>query len=367
MNSLVKAAVGRPVSTIMVFAALIIVGMFAAFSLGVSDLPEVHLPKLVVSTAYPGLPAQEVRTLVTLPLEDSLASARGLKHVESISREGTSTLTLEFHWGTDLRVAGVEVREALDAARSLLPADAKKPLVLPVDPADEPLAVVAVYPKNGDLSLAKRLASKEVRTRLQQVKGVGSVVVVGGRDEEIRVEADRSRLKARGLTLTDLAQILAASNYDYPAGTLIEGGDELVVKAQGRVADTHALGRLFVTPVTQGQTTPAPFSVDDVAVVSLTVADQVSSFSRAGVAGVGLMVHKQPGAGPVETVDAVKAEVETLKRDYGRDLEVGMEFDGTRAIRESLGALAFDGLAGILVAYLVVCFTRTLRMSWRLL
>jgi multidrug efflux pump subunit AcrB len=354
MNALVRAAVGRPVSTVMVFLAFVIVGTFAAFSLGVSDLPEVRVPKLVVSTSYPGLPAQEVRTLVTLPLEDALASARGLKHVESISREGVSTITLEFHWGTDLRVAGVEVREALDAARSLLPADAKKPLVLPVDPADEPLAVVAVTPRSGDLALAKRLASKEIRTRLQQVRGVGAVVTVGGLDEEILVDVDRTRLQARSLTLSELAQVLAAANYDYPAGTLVEGPDELVVKAQGRVSSPGALGDLWVTPGGNSQYSPAPFPVADVARIEWATADPSSAFSVSGASGVGLYIHKQPGAGPVETVDAVRREVSQLETDYGRDLDVRLEFDGTGSVRQSLSSLVFDALAGVLVAFVVV-------------
>lgn len=354
MNALVRAAVGRPVSTVMVMIALVLVSTVAAASLGLAALPEVRLPKLVVSTQYPGLPTQDVRTLLTLPLEDALASSRGLKHLESVSREGVSTLTLEFHWGTDLGVAGVEVREALDAARSVLPSDAKKPLVLP-DPADEAVAVVAVVPRSGDLAQAKRLATHDLRTRLQRVSGVGAVVAVGGLDEEVRVDADRTKLQARGLTVADLAQTLAAANYDYPAGTLIEAGDELVVKAQGRVADLDGLGGLWLQAGGPGQTS-APFRLSEVGTVGLAAADPVSVFSVSGTPGVGLFVHKQPGADPVKTVDGVRREVAGLARDWGRDLDVSLAWDGTRQVRDGLAALVLDALAGALVAFLVVYF-----------
>ncbi len=344
MNALVKAAVGRPVSTVMAAIAVVIVGLLASASLGLSELPDVRLPKLVVSTTYSGLPAQEVRTLLTVPLEDALASVRGLRHVESLSREGTSTITVEFQWGTDLRVAGVELREALDATRSVLPANARKPLVLPVDPADEPLAVVSVTPKAGDLTLAKRLAAKELKTRLQQVKGVGAVVTVGGLDEEILLEVDRNRLASRSLTLSELAQVLAASNYDYPAGTLIEGASELVVNAQGKVTEPSALADLRVNT----------FPISDVASVRSSSADPTSAFSVGGLAAVGLFVHRQPGASPVETADALRTEVGRLSKDYGRDLDISVTFDGTTAVRQGLATLAFDALAGVLIAFIVV-------------
>jgi multidrug efflux pump subunit AcrB len=344
MNALIKAAVGRPVSTVMAAIAVVIVGLLASASLGLSELPDVRLPKLVVSTTYSGLPAQEVRALLTVPLEDVLASVRGLRHVESLSREGTSTITVEFQWGTDLRVAGVELREALDSARSVLPADARKPLVLPVDPADEPLTVVAVVPKAGDLTLAKRLAAKELKTRLQQVRGVGAVVTVGGLDEEILLEVDRNRLASRSLTLSELAQVLAASNYDYPAGTLTEGPSELVVKAQGKVSEPAALADLRVNT----------FPVSDVATIRSSNADPKSAFSWGGTPAVGLFVHRQPGASPVETADALHAEVGRLSQDYGRDLEVSVAFDGTTAVRQGLATLAFDALAGVLIAFIVV-------------
>jgi multidrug efflux pump subunit AcrB len=324
--------------------AVVVIGVLAASSLALSELPDVRLPKLVVSTAYPGLPAQEIRTLATIPLEDALASVRGLRHLESLSREGASTITVEFHWGTDLKVAGVELRETLDTARSLLPAGSSKPLVLPVDPADEPLAVVAVVPQAGDLTLARRLASKELKTRLQQVRGVGAVVVVGGLDEEVLVEVDRNRLASRSLTLSELAQVLSASNYDYPVGTLTEGASELVVKAQGKVKNPSDLGDLRINA----------FPVSDVAVIRSSTGDPKSAFSTGGQAAVGLFVHRQQGASPIETVDAMRAEVGRLAADYGRDLDVSVVFDGTTSVRQSLASLGFDALVGVLIAFVVV-------------
>jgi multidrug efflux pump subunit AcrB len=343
VNALIRAAVGRPISTVMAVIAFALVGVLATVTLGVSELPDVRLPKLVVSASYPGLPAQEVRVLLTLPLEDALASVRGLKHLESLSREGTSTITVDFEWGTDLNVAGVELREAVDAARSLLPAGTRKPLVLP-DSSDEPLAVVAAIPRGGDLMLAKRLAAKELKTRLQRVKGTGAVITVGGWDEEILVEADLGRLSSHSLTLSELARVLAAANYDYPAGRLTEGANELVVKAQGKVKEPAGLADLRV----------GGLAVSDVAAVQSSHADPKSAFSTSGAASVGLFVYRQPGANPLETAAAVRAEVGRLALDYENDVTVAVVFDGTTAVRQGLASLGFDALAGLLAAFFVV-------------
>ena len=344
MKTLVNAAVRRPVSTVMVFLGVALACALTASTLGIAEFPDVRVPKLVVSTAYPGLPAQEVRQLLTLPLEDSLASARGLRHLESISREGVSTVTVEFQWGTDLGAAGAELREVLGASRQRLPADARPPLVLPADPADEPLAVLAVVPKNGDLALAKRLASKDIRARLQRIRGVGAVVAAGGLDEEILVEADRARLVSRGLTLPEFARALSASNYDYPAGTLTEGSSELVVKTQGTVKKPEALAALRIGGV----------PVSEIASIRFAEAEPTSVFSTGGMPGVGLLVHRQPGASPVATAEALKTETRQLAQDYGRDLDISLVFDGTASLRQSLTALAFDVLAGALIAFAVV-------------
>ena len=147
------------------------------------------------------MPAAEVRVLIAIPLEDALSSAKGMKRVSSLSREGSATLTLEFHWGSDMRMAAVEVREIIDVAYSSLPSDTAKPLVLPADPDEEPVMIVGLFPKKGDLGLARRLADREIKTALQQVPGVGTVTLVGGVDEEIRVLADQESMSARGLSL----------------------------------------------------------------------------------------------------------------------------------------------------------------------
>jgi HAE1 family hydrophobic/amphiphilic exporter-1 len=133
MRGLIAACVRRPIATLMAFFALLVLGLLAASGLAIEFLPDVGVPKLVVSAQFPGLPASEVRVLLTIPLEDALSSLLGVKRIASVSRDGVSTLTIEYQWGTDMQMAAVEARERIDVAYPSLPSESSKPMVLPVD------------------------------------------------------------------------------------------------------------------------------------------------------------------------------------------------------------------------------------------
>ena len=184
--------------------------------------------------------------MVTKPLEDALSSAGDLKSISSISRDGLALIRLEFPWGTDTLRSGLRCREIIDTAWSGLPHNAPKPRLLSEDPGDIPILTFAVFPVNGSLSSAKRLAEHQLRSRLQRIEGVGSVQLSGGRDEEILVETDPELLSKLGYTLSDIADLISSSNIDYPAGTLTEGKTEYIVKTRALLQNTAGIGRLYL-------------------------------------------------------------------------------------------------------------------------
>ncbi len=359
MRGLINAAVSRPISTLMVFVTLVLLGIVAASTLGMAALPEVHVPKMVVSTAYPGLPADEIRSLITQPLEDALSGVRGMKHVESVSREGVSTITMEFHWGTDLRLAGVELRETIDRVFSTLPADTQKPQVLPIDPGDDPLVIIAIKVKNGDRLMARRLADRELKSRLQQVRGAGMIVVVGGQAEEIRLLVDRQALYGHNTTIPELSRAIAAANYDYPAGMITEGEKQLMVKAVGAVTSPEALGELYVHPMATTSQVPQAFQVKNVARIETGASQQHSLFSVNGDEGIGLYVHRQAGISPIEAADNIMREITALRQSYEQDLDIQVVWDGSIFMRRGVQDLVCSGLLGVVIAFTVlVLFTR---------
>jgi multidrug efflux pump subunit AcrB len=360
MKKLIALAVLRPVSTLMFFLGLIVLSVVAASGIGVEFLPEVSIPRLIVAASYPGLPAAEARVLIAIPLEDALSSAKGIKRVSSISREGLATITLEFHWGTDMKMAAVEVREIIDIAYPSLPSDTKKPLVLPADPDDDPVMIIGVFPKEGDLALARRLAEREIKTRLQQASGVGTVTLVGGVDEEIRVLADQESMASRGLSLQDLSSAIGSANYDYPAGSIMEGGKEYLVKAKGSVDAAWKIGE-FPIAAAGGS---SPYKVGDIATIGIEPKERKSSFCKDGREGVALEIRKRSGVSPVAMSSSVIAELGAVKESYGKDLEVVVLRDTSRFVSESIQDLALAVVIGAAIAFcLLLLFMRDVRIA----
>ncbi len=344
----------------MVYLGLAIFGFIAALDLNLEFLPDISVPRLIVSASYPGLPPTEVRELITIPLEDALSSIKSLKNLSSVSRDGASTIELEFHWGADMMFAAVEAREIINLAFANLPSDINKPVVLPINPGDDPVLRIGVFPRSGDLALAGRLAGREVKTRLQQVDGVGSVTVTGGIRDEIQVLVDQSKAAARGVGIEHITKALADSNLDYPAGTLTEGAVEYLVRSQGKVEDAESLGRLFVT----GGNTEARFRLEEIADIRPGEKEKKSLFQMNGREGIGLIIRRKGKASPVKLSRDIRECLKELRMSYGRDLEFIIVKDSSSLIENSIRNLVFSALLGAVIAFIVLLvFTGKLSQS----
>jgi multidrug efflux pump subunit AcrB len=348
MRGLIAACVRRPIATLMGFLGLLILGVIAASGMGIELLPDVRLPRLVVTAAFPGMPASDVRVLLAIPLEDALCSLRGVKRTASVSRDGAAAVTLDYQWGTDVQAAAVDARERIDTVYPSLPSQAARPRVLAADPGGGDVLVAAVFPRSGDLAFARRLAEREIRTRLQQVAGVGTVSVVGGEHEEVQVLVDQEKAAARGAAMSDIASALADWNVDLPAGSIIEGSSELLVRTEGSVKDLAALGNLRVPGGSGG------FALREVADIRRALRDRTSMFQVDGRECVGLRVGRRAGVSPVAVSRAARAELRRLAEAYGRDLELRLVRDSAAFVARSVSDLALSALAGTAIAFLVV-------------
>ncbi|PKL08111.1 MAG: hypothetical protein CVV51_10615, partial [Spirochaetae bacterium HGW-Spirochaetae-7] len=311
-------------------------------------LPDVAVPRVVVVADILGLPAREVRSLVALPLEDALASTKGLLRSSSVSRDDGVVIALDFRWGEDPVRAMGRVREVIDAAWQSLPEGAGKPRVLPYDPAARPLVVVTVAPIDGDMAFARRLADYDVRSRLRRVEGAGAIVVLGGCGSEVAVSVDMMKAAVRGMTVVDVARAIAVGNNDVPAGALREADRELVAVARGRASDAGELSALVATGPS------GPFRISDLATVEVRPAPRRSLFVVGGEERVALELYRRPGADPIATARAVRIAVLDLAREFGRDAEISLVTDSSIPIAASIGNLAMAGAAGAAIAALAL-------------
>lgn len=344
MKSLARCCAARPVGVIMVLAAVMMAGGRAAAVMPLSRLPELMIPRLVVEASAPGLPAVAVRSLVVAPLEDALASAKGLVGCSSVSRDGGASLILDFAWGEDPMRAAARAREILDAAYPALPEAAERPRVRQFNPDDDPIAIVTALPLQGELSALRRLAELTMRQRFRRVAGVGATTVFGGSSRELAVAVDMNRAAARGLTVLDAARAIASEQLDMPAGSVMEGGLELVALARGRATDADGLAKL------SAQGPQGPFRVGDIAEVYERDASRLSLFVVDGEEAVALWLYLRAGADPRAAARGIREALAELDAELGGLASLRLARDGSRAAIEALRYLGIAGVLGAIMA-----------------
>ncbi|HAK47301.1 MAG TPA: hypothetical protein DCO79_15455, partial [Spirochaeta sp.] len=348
----------RPVGVIMLWAGIILGGIWAGLTMEADFLPAFSVPKLTVIAPWQGVPASQIRELVTIPLEDSLSSLGGLKEINSISRDGIAVIELEFPWGTDRTEAGIRTREVIDLAWQRLPSDASKPQVLAADPGDVPIITLAVYPKNGDLMIARRLAARELRARLQRIEGVGSVQVSGGLVEEVLIRADFEAAAGIGYTLPVIAQALEASNIDSPSGTITEGRTEYIVKTRARAQNITELGDIYLPQLSEDQGS-SNVRLSDIADISIEARDPVSFYYSASgqndsLEGVRIVIRRRDGFSPTKMAANILEEMPEIKRSFGESLSIEIVQDRSQALNKAMRNLVVSLLSGAFFAFIII-------------
>ncbi|MDR1788329.1 MAG: efflux RND transporter permease subunit [Treponema sp.] len=351
MKKLIAACVARPVAVCMGMAALFLAAAFALGALPLNKLPDIPLPRVTVETAYPGMSAAEVRQMVTIPLEDAFSPVKGLEGMESVSRDESSLITLEFRWGIEPEDAAALAREAVDAAFPGMNEGIEKPLVLAGNFAGEPHAVIAVRALSGDGAVERNIADYEIRARLRRIDGTGGVVLSGGEAQEVQVSFDAPALAARGLSSAGLASLLAAETADLPAGSVREGDRELTVVTRGMPSSPEELAALSL-PLQNGS-----FKLEDLGAVKKGMAKRKSLFIYDDKAQTCLEVYRRPGADPVRFSRDIKKTVAEAAALFAGDAELNLVYDASSSIVADLKNLGLSALlAAAAVAVILALF-----------
>ncbi len=358
MKELITLCARRPVTVIMMLAALGIAAIFSVTRMPLVRLPEMSVPSVMVETAYPGMAASDIRSLVTIPVEDALSPVKGIQSIRSISRDGVSLISLNFRWGSDPMTSSALVREAIDAVYPGLPGGASKPVVMPGDSASEAHAIVAARSTRGDGNFARQLAEYDLRARLRKIDGVGSVVLAGGEKSEQKLRLDILALAARGLRPQDFARLVAGETGEVPAGNAREGDRELVVISSGRpdsVSDLPAL----ILPAKSGA-----FRLGDAGELLSEQSRLKSVFAVDGREAVVLEIYRRPGADPVRLSREIQKTLKETTMFFARDAEIFLVKDSTPALVRGIGGLGISAALGaVSVIAALFVFFRRLRYS----
>ncbi|MCL2196193.1 MAG: efflux RND transporter permease subunit [Treponema sp.] len=358
MKGLISIFVSRPVTAIMILAALIMAAIFSLFSLSVNRLPEFSIPRVTVETVYSGMAAEELRSMVTIPIEDGLSPVKGLERMRSVSRDNRSVISLDFRWGTDPMAASVLVREAIDAIYPALPEGVRKPTVTSGDSGAEAHAVIAVSSHNGNNEFARKLAEYEIQARLRRIDGVGSVVLSGGEVNEEKLLLDTARLSALGLSPSDFINLLAQETADISAGNAREGNMELVVVSSGKPDSVSSLSQTIL-PVNGGS-----IRVEDTGEMVYASAKQESIFVYNGKEAAALEVYHRPGADPLRLSREIKKTVNEAASAFSRDAKIELAAESSSSLISGItGLLISAALGALAVTAVLLFFIRRLKYS----
>jgi HAE1 family hydrophobic/amphiphilic exporter-1 len=321
-------------------------------------LPNIEIPYIGVITTYSGAGPEEVERSVTKPLESALVSVSGIKSLNSISSTGQSIVFLEMNYGASLDEASNQMRDYIDRVRAYLPDDADSPLIIKVDPSMLPVMFLTLDGQRTSEELY-RYATDNVQPMLEQINGVASVGISGGRDEAINIEIPRDRLEAYNLTITQVSQLIAAQNVDSSAGTITENEMDYTIQTQGSY---QSLNDMLDTVIAYKTVTPTGRQIPEMRTIKLRdIADVIDGYKpRTSIAYVNgtpaimMSVTKQSDANTVQVSDAIQAQIPRINNALPNDVKLEIVSDNSNMIRSSISNVISSVWQGAVLAVIIL-------------
>jgi hydrophobic/amphiphilic exporter-1 (mainly G- bacteria), HAE1 family len=363
---LIDIATERRVTIAMFTVAIVLFGFVSLSRLSVNLLPDLSYPTLTVRTELTGSAPLEVENLLTRPIEEAVGTIKNVRQVRSVSRPGQSDVILEFLWGTNMDVAGVEVREKLDILQ--LPLEAGRPLLLRFDPSNEPVQRIAFLDKEATgpaddpqrLLALRRFAEDRLKNDIESVEGVAAVKVSGGLEDEVQVLVDQEKLAQLGLSIQGVAARLRAENINLSGGRLEQGSQRFLVRTLNEFATVDEIAdAVIATP--EGR----PIYLHDIAAVSRGHKEREAITRVNGRESVELAVYKEGDANTVLVAQRAAERVSRLQQQLPPDTELTMVYDQSVFISEAISQVRNAALLGGLLAILVLyAFLRDARATF---
>ena len=332
----------------MAVTAVLLFGYVSLDRLALNLLPEISYPSLTIQTDYEDAAPEEIEALLTRPVEEAVGVVGGLNRISSISRPGQSEVVLEFNWDTEMDIASVDVREKLDLIE--FPQDSERPVILRFDPANDPILRIQVH---GGLTLARLrdVADREFSKRLEAVEGVAAVKVVGGREEQIRVEIDERRVAELGLSITQVTDIVRQENLNQASGSLYDLDMNYMVRMVNEFRSVDEV-RDIVVADDGGR----KIRMRDVARVWRGSKEREIIARYNGSESVEMAVYKEGDANTVTVSRAVMDLLEDMSEEptFPQGVQTSAVFDQSRFITQSVDNVLSAALVGGLLATLVL-------------
>jgi HAE1 family hydrophobic/amphiphilic exporter-1 len=347
---LAQISVNRPVTTLMIFVAMVVLGLVSMSMLGLDLMPELEIPSVSVITSYEGAGPEEIETLITEPMEDTLSTISGVDEVISVSKEGVSTVTLRFEWGEKIDESINDVRERIDLIKERLPEEADNPIIFKFDLSMIPISIIAFTAEESYPNL-QDIVDDEIVDPLKRVDGVASVTAGGGLLRQIRVDIDRDKLAALDLSITQLNQALAAQNISTPGGNIKSGYKDYLLRTPEEFSSPEEVAEVVIA-----RRNGIPIKLKDVADVRDFFKERTFEVRMNGQKAMAIFIQKQSGKNTVEVARAVSEKLEQLKKNLPPDIESRIVMDSSEFILASVGTLRDTVFWAIFFVFIVLLF-----------
>ncbi len=368
---LTRIAIARPLVVWLCLVATLLIGIVSYYQLPVELNPRVTIPTITVVTAYPGAGPSEVEKQISKPIEDVVRGLDGVKNVYSSSQSNLSIVSIDFHVGTDIPSVERDLQSRIDTLRSQFPTSVQYPVVAPLDINTQPIMTLGVSSNSLQINQLRMLVKKLVVPKLQSVQGIGKITLLGGADPEVSVSVSPDALAQNGLTILDVVNSLDAGGINIPAGNINQGSATTDIRMQD---DYDTLSQINEAPIfsqslaassvaslmrpapASAEPPVPPFTVGDLATVSLSWEKPASIVEIDGKPGISIVISKSSTAGAVEVADKVKNIMKSLYPALNNQATLSILDNSTTIVRAALDDVDFSLILGAILSMGVVYF-----------
>lgn len=349
--SIYKSAVNKPITSILIFVGVIIMGLYSLIQLPIDQFPEIEIPSVTVMTSYPGANGTEVETNVSKVLENSLNSVDGLKEIYSTSKDNLSLVTLEFEWGANLDEALNDVRSSIDLVYDALPDGASRPMIIKLNASMMPVMQYAVTAEDSYPGI-KKIIEDNLITVLNRIDGIGNISLLGSPQRYVYVDIDPTKLNSFGLSLETVGSAIANNNMNLASGTVKMGKEQYQLRVQGEYVASEDINNIVVSSTYDGK----QIFVRDVAQVRDTIKDVTLEEKINGKDGARLIIMKQSGANTVEIAKKVREQIAQVQKTLPPDIHFEIIYDSSEVIQNAVFGLSESIMYALIFVVFVVLF-----------
>ena len=341
-----EIALHRPVTTVVVFVALALVGLIASRLLPLEKFPDIEFPGIFIQVPYNGSTPEEVERLITRPIEEALATLSGVERMQSTSSENMAQIFLQFGWDQSMGAKGIEARAKVDGIRHELPEDVRRILIFTGSLGDQPILQLRISSER-DLSDSYDLLDRLLKRRIERIEGVSRVELQGVDPREIRILLRPDRLAAHGVTIDEVRVLLEQSNFAVSAGRITDHGQRFSIRPRGEFQSVAEIRDLVINTEN--------LRLRDVADIELRSPDRDYGRHLDQQYAIGVSISKSTGSNMVDVTDRVMAEVEEISRlPQMQGINIFDLDNMGDSVRKSLSDLLNAGMIGALLAIVVL-------------